>query len=105
MLIDLQAHYLDLIVQALEAAGHGCLLRKNDEVSGRIFVTYSAESTKSAAVLGFRFDADAAVFGIEFRDQRPPVRIDASYHDGLDEFFPKLLKALIGNRLEDRRAA
>jgi len=105
MLIDLQAHYLDLIVQAIEAAGHACLLKKTGEDRGVIYVTQTSTSTKSAAVLCFDFQDTSAVFGVQFRDGREPFTAHVSYHDGLDVFFQELLRVLTGNRIEDRRAA
>ena len=105
MLIELQAHYLDLIVEAIESAGHACLLKRAGEDRGVIYVTESPTATRSAAALLFDFQETGAHFGIQFRDGRQAVNIAVSYHDGLDPFFKRLLAALVGNRIEDKRAA
>lgn len=105
MLIDLQAHYLDLIVQALDEAGHGALLVKSAANVGAIYVTATPDATKSVAVLTFNFQDTSASLGVQFRDGRKPVIVQVAYHDGLDEFFAQFLRALKGNRIEHKRAA
>lgn len=105
MLLEVQAHYLDLIVQAVEATDHACLLVKHDEKSGRIYVTPSATCTKSVACLAFAFTPEGVNLGLQFRDDRPPVMFSADYADGIDGFFEKLTRSIYANRLEDKRAA
>lgn len=105
MMIELQAHYLDLIVHLLSQAGHACLLRSVNEHRGAIFVTESETSTRSVAVLAFDFGQTHVHFGIEFRDGRGALSHSVSYHDGLDPFFAVLKRALLGNRIENKRAA
>lgn len=106
-LIDLKAHYLDLLVTALEKAGYACLHRPVSAPGterGVIYATRSATATRSEFVVHYDFDAERCAVGIEFRDQRPKVAFAAAYQDGLDDLWPKLQKAILGNRIEFKPA-
>jgi hypothetical protein len=105
MLIDIQAHYLDLIVKAAEESSGACLMRRQGEGGGTIYVTRSATTTKGDYAVQFAFDDEGVRLGVSFRDSRPKVAFKSSYGDGIDGFFPLFMKALNANRLEDRRAA
>lgn len=105
MLIELQAHYLDLIVAGCEEAGHACLLMKSASNIGRIFVTASETNTVALMVIVFNFQDTNATLGVEFRDGRPSFAIQVSYVEGLGRFLDALVQALKGNRIEDKRAA
>jgi hypothetical protein len=105
MLIELQSHYLDLVVQAVEAAEGACLLRRRDSDTGMIYVTRGESTTTAEYVIAFTFDDAGVKLGVKFRDSRKPVVFESSYEDGIDEFFPLFSKALKSNRLEDLRVA
>lgn len=103
MLIDLKAHYLDLIVGAIEAGGNACLHRPSDKPdNGRIYATRSTKETRAAFVLTYSFGDTAFSFTAEFEDGRPAFAFKGFYVDGLEKFWPAFRKALSGNRLEDR---
>lgn len=105
MLIELQAHYLDLIVAGCEEAGHACLLLKNGANVGRIYVTVSETDTVAVMVISFAFGETGATFGVEFRDGRAPFSRLTPYVEGLGPFLTALMRAIKGNRIEDKRAA
>lgn len=105
MLIDLQAHYLDLIVEGCEEAGHACLLVKSASNVGRIYVTASETDTVALMVIAFNFQDTNATLGVEFRDGRQPFAAHVSYVEGLGTFLTALMRAIKGNRIEDKRAA
>lgn len=105
MLIELQAHYLDLIVAGCEEAGHACLLMKNGANVGRIYVTASETNTVAVMVISFAFGETGATLGVEFRDGRAPFALTLPYVEGLERFLVALTQALKGNRIEDKRAA
>jgi hypothetical protein len=105
MLIDLQSHYLDLIVEGIASAGHACLLHKHASNQGRIYVTASETDTASLMVISFDFQDTAVRFGVEFRDGRGPLDKHVNYVAGLNDFLAVLMRALVGNRIADRRAA
>lgn len=102
MLIDLKAKYLELIVVAIEAAGHGCLhCPEESGRSGMIFVTGTQGDGDTAAVaaLHYSFGDTSATFTFASRDQKK-VEKTVTYLGGLDPFFKALREALLGNRLE-----
>ena len=105
MLIDLKAHYLDLIVGAIEAGGNACLHRpdsKNPD-GGAIYVTKGdGGETRAEYVLRYEFGERAFRCAVEFSDERPAFLYDAYFVDGLDKFWPAFRRALSANRLEDR---
>lgn len=106
MLIELQAHYLDLIVTGCEEAGHACLLRTSAGSNvGRIYVTASETNTVALMVIAFNFQDTNATLGVEFRDGRQPFAAHVSYVEGLGTFLTALMRAIKGNRIEDKRAA
>lgn len=105
MLVELQAHYLDLIVEGCEEAGHACLLVKSAANVGRIYVTASQTNTVALMAIAFDFQSTSARIGVEFRDGRAPFAIDVSYVEGLGQFLVALMQALKGNRIEHKRAA
>lgn len=105
MLIELQAHYLDLIVAGCEEAGHACLLSKSAANVGRIYVTASETNTVALIVIAFNFQDTNATLGVEFRDGRQPFAAHVSYVEGLGTFLTALMRAIKGNRIEDKRAA
>lgn len=105
MLIDLKAKYLDLIVSAIEAAGHDCLHRPADSERGMVYVTATQNEgdTTAKAVFSYAFGDAEAVFSIAFKDDRcPPIKLTIDYVIGLDAFFKALRVALLGNRLEHK---
>ena len=117
MLIDLKAHYLDLIVNALEAAGMAVLHRPDPtggESKGVLYVCPDpradgarpqARSTKSEIVVAYDFGPEGFLLAAQFRDSRTPFKWSGSYQDGLDDLWPALAKALASNRLTDKRRA
>ncbi len=105
MLIELQAHYLDLIVAGCEEAGHACLLSKSAANVGRIYVTASETNTVALMVIAFNFQDTSATLGVEFRDGRAPFALTLPYVEGLERFLVALMQALKGNRIEHKRAA
>lgn len=105
MLVELQAHYLDLIVEGCEEAGHACLLVKSAANVGRIYVTASQTNTVALMAIAFNFQDTSATLGVEFRDGREPFVMTVSYVEGLDRFLIALMKAIKGNRIEHKRAA
>ena len=103
MLVDLKAHYLDLIVSAIEAGGNACLHRSVDGTErGAIYVTRSKEETKTEYVLLYDFDTKSVAFELHFSDDRPKWRYSTSYVNGLDDFWPVFRRALNGNKLADK---
>jgi hypothetical protein len=104
MLIDLQFHYLDMIVEGIEEAGHACLLHKHAANVGRIYVTASATNTVALMVVSFDFQDSGAKLGVEFRDGREPFAVSVSYVEGLGKFLVALMQALKGNRIAYKAA-
>lgn len=108
MPIELQAHYLDLICQAIAAAGEHPIMRVINPGCGTLYACKSATSTKADYVVMFRFYDDPAhvELRVVFADQnRAKVEFKANYMEGIDEFFPLMLKALNGNKLTHQAAA
>lgn len=120
MLIDLKAHYLDLIVNALEAAGMAVLHRPDPtggDSKGVIYVCpaprrepaglseRTVTTTKSEIVVAYDFGPEKFILAAQFRDSRVPFKWSGSYQDGLDDLWPALAKALASNRLTDKRRA
>ena len=102
MLLDLKAHYLDLIVGAIEAGGNACLHRPSERPdNGRIYVTVNAGNTSTEFVLTYSFGETAYSIAAEFADGRPSFLFSGHYVDGLEKFWPAFRKALSANRLED----
>lgn len=105
MLIELQACYLDLIVQRIDAAGHGALLVKSAANVGVIYVTETAETTRSVMAVAFNFQDRGVTFGIDFRDGRGAIGRQYTFAGGVDEFLAEFERILLGNRLTDKRRA
>ena len=99
MLIDLKAHYLDLLVGAIEAGGNAALHRQLGEDQGAIYATKSAKETKADYYVLYDFQHDRMSFSVSFADERPGVTHTAFYVEGLDGFWPKFRKAMEANRL------
>ena len=106
MLIDLKAHYLDLIVSAIEAGGNACLHRPDPapRESGAIYVTRKPKQTRAEYVMRYSFDETRFYCRVEFADGRPTFAHYSYYVDGLEAFWPAWRKALSANRLEDHSA-
>jgi hypothetical protein len=103
MMIDLQAHYLDLISSCMEEAGHGCLLTKHASNVGRIYVTVSETDTRAMMVIAFSFQDSGATLGVEFANGRQSFALSLSYVEGLDPFLKTLVKAMRAGLVEDKR--
>ncbi|MDE2104345.1 MAG: hypothetical protein KGL39_44315 [Patescibacteria group bacterium] len=104
MLIDLKAHYLDLLVGALEAAGAACLHRAETETKGIIYVTPSPRVTAVSAVLRYEFGEDGVALSFQSRE-KAQLPFAASYLEGLDDLWPQLARWLTGNRIEFKPGA
>ena len=99
MLIDLKAHYLDLITQAIEAAGNACLHRQTDDGSGSIYATRSETDTRVEFVLGYSFTESEFMAKVVFADERPTFFHKSHFVEGIGGFFEGFAKALVANRL------
>jgi hypothetical protein len=105
MVKELQAHYLDLVCQAVDAGGNAPLLHRLDEHNGVIYATRSETDTRAEYAVLFKFNGDGVALVVNFVDARPQVKVQHTYLDGIGAFFELFMKALKANRLEDRRAA
>ena len=100
MLTDLRAHYLDLLVGALEALGRACLHVPERDGAGKIYVVGGVKgSTAAEFVVGYVFDQDLFKLAIEFADERAPFAYASPYVAGVDTLWPKLARAVNGNRI------
>lgn len=119
MLLDLKAHYLDLLVSALEEAGSACLHRPDPQGRdgyGLLYVCRAdshehkrparpcASTTRSEFVVGYAFSAEGFSLAIEFRDGRKPFEFKCAYQDGLDNLWSVLTRKLFENRIEHKGA-
>lgn len=104
MLLDLQAHYLDLIVSALEETGHACIGKKHAANVGAIYVTPSETDTRALVVISFDFQDARVCFTVSFNDGRVTSH-SVTYVEGLDPFLRSFMRGLQANRIEDKRAA
>jgi hypothetical protein len=104
MLLDLQTHYLDLIVTALEEGGHACLVKTRAANVGAIYVTPSETDTRALLVISFDFQDRSVHFDVSFNDGRV-LSHAVTYIEGLDPFLRALMRKLQENRIEDKRAA
>lgn len=104
MLVDLKAHYLDLLVAAMEVGGNACLHREDSWglEKGLIYVTASPKNTAAVMVVQYNFDDHGYQLQVEFKDERPKFQFGATFVEGLEPLWPKLLKAMSGNRLTDK---
>ena len=104
MLIDLKAHYLDLIVTAIEAGGNACLHRPSasSQDRGTIYVTRKPKLTKADYVMDYEFGPTAFHCRVQFSDERPTFLFNTAYVKGLEDFWPAFRKALSANRLPDK---
>jgi hypothetical protein len=105
MLIEIQPHYLDLIVRAIEETKHACLHQKINEQGGKLWIMTSETNTVSVACLAYQFDDAGVALSLQFRDNRPPVNHRADFVGGVDGFFAKLVQAIYANRLGHTKAA
>ena len=104
MMIDLKAHYLDLLVGAIEAGGNAALHRQLGEDQGAVYAARSSQGTKTEYVVLYDFSHDSVSLRVQFADERPQLTFTASYVEGLDEFWGKFSKALKANRLTQKAA-
>lgn len=104
MLIDLKAHYLDLLVGAMEAGNNACLHRQLGEDQGVIYAARSTQETKTEYAVLYDFRHDSVSLRVQFADERPPLTFTASYVEGLDKFWPEFGKAIRANRLTAKAA-
>ena len=103
MLKEIQAAYLDLIVQAAEAEGNSCLLKKVADNKGAIYVTFEI-GTRAQYVIAFDFQFEGVTLGVNFMDGRAGVLFNARYEEGIDRFFPMWRKAMNAGRIEHKAA-
>ena len=103
--VDLQAHYIQLITEAVEATGGFCRVVTELAGSGNIWVSRSETTTAAEYCIRYTFNEIKVIIGVTFADDRPDVVVKATYWDGIDEFFPLFAKALKANRLEQKEAA
>jgi hypothetical protein len=108
-MLDMKAHYLDLLSSALEAGRGKCLHRPDPngkDDAGCIYVVEKDEAgaTRSDIVIKYEFGPDAFGLVVQFRDSRPQFKWHGFYQDGLDDLWPRLLRAINVNRLAHRAA-
>ena len=102
MLIDLKAHYLDLIVNSIEAGGNACLHQPLDDHRGAIYAVKGNGNTSADYVMFYGFDDTGYSINVQFQDERPTFRFNGYYVSGLEKFWPEWRKALSANRLPDK---
>ena len=103
MLIDLKAHYLDLIVNSIEAGGNACLHRPFEGPDcGALYAIKGNNDTSTDYVMFYSFGGSAYTINVQFKDERPPLTFNGYYVDGLEKFWPAFRKALSANRLPDK---
>lgn len=109
MLLDLKAHYLDLIIDALEANEYTCLHRPNLVDNGRIYVVRSTTNTAAVAVVSYDFDEERVALKVERTDwstpDDAPLLFAATYVKGLALFWPPLARKLHERRLANEPSA
>lgn len=98
-MIELQAHYIDLLGKAIEADRHVPMIRIIHETGGVIYAARSDTSTFVDYTIAYTFGAKDFRLVACFRDGRPEVDFHGTYLDGLDPFWGAFQKALAANRL------